>query len=67
VSKDDCIPPRNAVAAPDDHFYTALMTDLFDAAAMYDEDYLHFFAGRAGPAKPPRLSRLSAALIRPSI
>jgi hypothetical protein len=36
------------------------MTDLFDAAAMYDEDYLHFFSappGRAefaahGPAVP---------------
>jgi SAM-dependent methyltransferase len=25
------------------------MTDLFDADAMYDEDYLHFFAGPAGP------------------
>lgn len=26
------------------------MTDLFDASAMYDDDYLHFFAGPAGPA-----------------
>ena len=27
------------------------MTDLFDAAAMYDEDYLHFFAARRGLSK----------------
>ena len=26
------------------------MTDLFDAAAMYDGDYLHFFAGPSGPS-----------------
>ncbi len=30
------------------------MTDLFDAAAMYDEDYLHFFAA------PPGLSEFAA-------
>ena len=40
------------------------MTDLFDAAAMYDEDYLHFFAAPTGeatsaghtsdPGPPPR-------------
>ena len=30
------------------------MTDLFDAAAMYDEDYLHFFAG------PPDRSEFAA-------
>lgn len=27
------------------------MTDLFDAAAMYDEDYLHFFAVPRGPGE----------------
>ncbi|MGO9083204.1 MAG: SAM-dependent methyltransferase [Streptosporangiaceae bacterium] len=27
------------------------MSDLFDAAAMYDEDYLHFFAARDDPSK----------------
>src|SRR6266508_4985498 len=30
------------------------MTDVFDAAAMYDEDYLHFFAA------PPGLSEFAA-------
>ena len=45
------------------------MTDLFDAAAMYDEDYLHFFAappGRSqfaahGPAVPGTDSSAEAA------
>lgn len=29
------------------------MSDLFDAASMYDEDYLHFFAASAGPGEGP--------------
>jgi hypothetical protein len=27
------------------------MTDLFDAAAMYDDDYLHFFAAPRGASE----------------
>ena len=38
--------------APSVHTVGTVTTDLFDAAAMYDEDYLHFFAV-SGPAGAP--------------
>jgi SAM-dependent methyltransferase len=38
-------PARNAVAADGDHLYSSIAwVTCFDAAAMYDEDYLYFFA-----------------------
>jgi SAM-dependent methyltransferase len=42
------------LSAPLILFMLSRMADLFDAAAMYDEDYLHFFAA------PPELSEFAA-------
>jgi hypothetical protein len=39
------------------------MGDLFDSAAMYDEDYLYFFAAPGGLAEPVKLIETSGGWI----
>jgi len=35
------------------HIVAGVTADLFDAAAMYDDDYLHFFASSEAGVPPP--------------
>jgi SAM-dependent methyltransferase len=45
-------PQKQLLSAPSVNTVGIVTADLFDAAAMYDEDYLHFFASSGGGSAP---------------
>ena len=51
VMTANCHTARECIAAGADYLLFAGMGDLFDAAAMYDEDYLYFFAAPGDPSE----------------